>query len=454
MAKRKTTEKFIEEGIKVHDNKFDYSLTVYTGIHNEVTIICPKHDKFTQIAKVHLRGSDCPDCAEENRINKIKNRTASNKGVKAKTLEERTIDFINNSNKIHNNFYSYNNINYINNSTIVMITCPEHGDFPQIPNNHLMGKGCKECGKIKNFINITYTFDEFKEMAIKTHGNNYNYDKANYINLNTEIDIICPIHDVFPQLPVVHLNGSGCPKCVGKNKTTEDFIKEAREIHGDKYDYSKVCYKGSNINVDIICPIHDVFPQTPAMHISDRNGCPKCAKNYKIAEENFIERAKMKHDDKYDYSKFIFVNADTDGIIICPFHGEFLKTPRKHINGRGCPECIESSGERYLKSFFKKYKIKYIREKTYKDCINIVSLRFDFYLFDYNILIEFDGKQHFKMQEIFGGEEAFNKLKMRDEIKNKYCEDNNIPLYRFNYKQLRRKKSEIENRLKEILNIK
>ena len=151
---------------------------------------------------------------------------------KRKTQEEvenQKIKFINKSNEIFNFKYDYSKVKYVNKSTNVMIYCPIHKkDFKKTPTIHLKGKGCPKCGQ-KN-----KTTEMFIEDARKVHGNKYDYSKTNYINKYTDVIIICSVHDDFIQTPDVHLSGSGCPKCKGLYKTNEEFIKEAREIHGNK----------------------------------------------------------------------------------------------------------------------------------------------------------------------------------------------------------------------------
>lgn len=129
---------------------------------------------------------------------------------------------------------------------------------------------------------------------------------------------------------------------MGKKLTTAEFVKKAIEVHGDKYDYSKVEYMGTHKNVCIICPMHGNFLQTPANHLNGR-GCPKCGGNGKLTASEFIKRAREVHSDKYNYSKVEYVNSKKEVCIICPKHGKFLQRPSDHLNGRGCPKCgVES----------------------------------------------------------------------------------------------------------------
>lgn len=134
------------------------------------------------------------------------------------------------------------------------------------------------------------TTEGFIEKAKKLHDNKYDYSKAEYVNTNTKVCIICPEHGEFWQTPSNHLQGKGCPKCKGKNKTTEEFIEKANIIHNNKYDYSKVEYKSNRTKVCIICPEHGEFWQTPHEHLHGC-GCPKC-KNIKWNKETCYQEAK------------------------------------------------------------------------------------------------------------------------------------------------------------------
>ena len=147
----------------------------------------------------------------------------------------------------------------------------------------------------------------FIEKAKQIHNDKYDYSKVNYVNSRTKVCIICPTHGEFWQTPHNHLKGYGCAEC-GKEKshlskmTTEDFIVKSKEIHGNKYDYSKACYKTCDTKVCIICPEHGEFWQTPSNHING-SGCPKCAnekrKNALLKDTKlFVDVATLVHDGK------------------------------------------------------------------------------------------------------------------------------------------------------------
>lgn len=184
-----------------------------------------------------------------------------------------------------------------------------------------------------------FTKEDFIKRAKETHGDKYDYSKVDYINSTTKVCIICPEHGEFYQCPSDHIRGVGCRRCYGNEKnTTEQFIQKAKKIHGDKYDYSKVEYDGNKKKVCIICPEHGEFWQRPNDHISGY-GCPYCGNNLKKNTEEFIEESKKVHNNKYDYSKTKYINAHTKVCIICPEHGEFWQEAANHTNGAGCPYC-------------------------------------------------------------------------------------------------------------------
>lgn len=130
---------------------------------------------------------------------------------------------------------------------------------------------------------------------------------------------------------------------MGKKLTTEQFIEKARLVHGDKYDYSKSVYGGKDKKVCIICPEHGEFWQTPHNHCHGQN-CPLCAIKDKTGNTNiFIAKARTIHGDKYDYSKVEYVDARTKVRIVCPIHGEFLQRPDIHLSGSICPVCVREA---------------------------------------------------------------------------------------------------------------
>lgn len=227
-------------------------------------------------------------------------------------------------------------------------------------------------------------------------------------------------------------------------RTTPEFILEANKIHNNKYNYSKFIYTGSDVKSIIICNTHGEFLQTPNCHLSQQQGCPKCGyerthRNNTYTKNTWVLKAGVVHNNKYDYSKSIYVNSYTNLIIECPKHGEFQQTPDAHLQGRGCPKCKTSKGEDAIKEWLEAHDIPYAFQKTFDDCRNPETgwkLKYDFYVPSRNLLIEFDGIQHFKVIE--NGKfpnpvERVEYTQRLDKLKTDYAKSREIGLVRIPY---------------------
>jgi hypothetical protein len=288
----------------------------------------------------------------------------------------------------------------------------------------------KKCRKKYNEEN--FNTDKFIEKSNVIHNNKYTYPDK-YIDAHTKIKIICPVHGIFEQRPNDHLSSYGCIKCSGRYSKKDECVETFNQIHNYKFDYSLMDYKNNKTKIKIICPKHGVFEQKPDHHLQGV-GCPKCAGKNKTTEE-FNKIANEIHNNKYTYPDE-YINSLIKIKIICPIHGIFEQTPSAHINNKyGCSFCDESKGEISIKQFLNDKNIIFESEKRFKECRNVLTLPFDFYLPNYNTCIEFDGKQHFEPIKYFGGEKEFKKLQKRDQIKNEYCKNNNIHLIRIKYNE-------------------
>ena len=278
---------------------------------------------------------------------------------------------------------------------------------------------------------IRLTTKEFIERAGKIHGNKYKYSKVEYLNDKKKVAIICRKHDVFFQTPSKHLTGQGCPKCAGRNKTTEDFVREAKIIHGNKYGYSSVMFETVCNKVAIFCFKHNIFFQEPRAHLRG-DGCPKCAGKNKTTED-FIREAKIIHGNKYGYSLFEYTNAHTASAITCKKHGMFYQTPNNHLhskNSTGCPKCSSSKGEKQIREWLIKNNVSFKEQKKFNGCNYKQKLKFDFYLPEHNTLIEYDGELHFMETTL---KNNLSKSLIKDQIKDKFCINNNINLIRIGF---------------------
>lgn len=193
-----------------------------------------------------------------------------------------------------------------------------------------------------------YNTKTFIAKAMLKRGNTYDYSKVDYVNYKTKIIIICPIHGKFKQVPSQHLYGQECPECgeikkrKGRLSTIEEWIKKAKLIHGNKYDYSNAIYIGSVFKIEIVCKNHGSFWQEANSHLQGE-GCYKCGGSATLNTQEFIEKAMKVHGDKYDYSKVDYKNNREKIIIICKLHGEFKQQPSNHLIGKGCLQCYVDS---------------------------------------------------------------------------------------------------------------
>lgn len=373
------TSLFIEKAIKKHGNKYDYSKVEYIGSHKQVTIICLEHGGFNQSPTNHLSGNGCPECAAKYSRGKYR----------LTTLET----FLNQAFEIHKDKYDYSKVEWKNTRTKIIIICPIHGEFTQIPQNHIRLKcGCRKCGReiAKSKIN-KYNTDYFIENAIKVHGDKYDYSNSKCFNATDKVEIECPVHGMFPQPANQHLQGHGCPKC----------------------------------NFD------------------------QMANDRAMGKELFIIKAKEKFGEKYDYSKVEYVNGQKYVCLICPIHGEFEVTPNNHLSKKsGCPICNESKLERTLAFILDERNVKHERQKKF-NWLGKQSL--DFYLPGYQLAIECQGVQHFKAVDFAGkgaewANKAFQDVIKRDNIKLKKCLAHNIKMiYVIDNEEYFDKKYHLEN---------
>lgn len=216
-----------------------------------------------------------------------------------------------------------------------------------------------------------------------------------------------------------------------KKLTLNEFKERATILHNGKYDYALITedmfQDGSRSIVNIICPKHGVFKQTAKLHLSGCS-CRQCSyeeramKYTEKAKGSFVGKARDIHGNKYDYSMVEYNDAKTPVVIICPKHGEFWQKPNDHLNGRGCPICNESHLEREIRQWLVGSGIMFEDHKHF-DWLGRMEI--DFYLSEYNIGIECQGKQHVGLGGWNGDlEELFE----RDKRKNDLCSENGIRL--------------------------
>lgn len=284
-----------------------------------------------------------------------------------------TCSIISDAKNKHGNKYTYELTRYIDSRTNINITCPAHGEFSQRARDHIKGKGCKKCSVVRS------TLAEFKAKANKKHDGRYTYEHAVYVNNVTPIIITCVIHKTFTQRPKDHLEGSGCKECAiaATRSDTAEFIYKAQKIH------------------------------------------------------------RVKGVSKYNYDQVKYITNKDDVIIKCNVKGHttFHQRPTDHLNGSGCPRCKSSHGENQIDQFLSNLYIPFCSQKTFEECKNIKMLPFDFYLEEFNLLIEYQGKQHYYANTLMGGEEGLKKRQLHDNIKKQFCIINGINLLEIRYNE-------------------
>ena len=431
--KDEKTKKFIRECLRRFGEIADFTKTVYVRSKDKVTITCLKegHGDFKITPSNFLTRGRCPKCGKEDGIKKLSSNTSK---------------FIQDSIKVHGSKYIYSEVDYVNERTPVIIICPIHGRFEQIPYSHLSGSGCPECAKELRREKRSSNTSRFIQDSIKVHGPKYIYSEVDYVDTRTPVTIICPIHGKFEQIPSSHLSGCGCPEC-GKeirrekrSSNTSRFIQDSIKVHGQKYIYNEVDYVNAKTPVTIICPIHGRFKQTPTSHLSGC-GCPECAGHLPLGNEGFKIQGELVHGvGTYGYEKVNYINNRTPVEIYDPIFNEyFWQSPMSHLSGHGNPNRSMSSGERQVYSWLKKENIIFEREfwleNTYGRHGN--RIRVDFLVPSYSthkIIIEYNGIQHYQRNNKFHNTlEDFDAQLFRDKELREYCNTNSIYLIEIPY---------------------
>ncbi|MDB0013213.1 hypothetical protein N9F22_00040 [Alphaproteobacteria bacterium] len=365
-------EVFEQKARQKHGEKYQYIRETYKNTNTRLDLVCPIHGRFSMLVSVHLKGSGCSECSKEQ-------MKQSKTGVALRTLD----DLISQFRAAHGDKYDYSKVRLKLWNERVRIRCPDHGWFAQQVKLHSEGRGCKKCGytetALKNRLGAGNLLQRFRDI----HGEEFDYDFTNFETIRDKIKIKCPMHDWYEQVASDHLHYPGCPACKAetlskiKSRQLSDFLKDARAIHGDKYDYS-LC-KGDEVGRLI---------------------------------------------------------KSTDGKItlICPQHGQFEIDPTQHIHSKnGCSRCVESAGEALISTVLSELQLEFEAQWKNHNLRDKRKLRFDFYVEEYRWAIEFNGKQHYEpiafFDDNFGdGEIAFRNRVRRDKMKAKYCLENQISL--------------------------
>jgi hypothetical protein len=347
MPAKKTTKEFISEAQKIFGDRYDYSKVVYKNSSDKVIIICPKHGEFLKAPQKHLTGQGCRVCSGYIKLDQ-------------KSFESR-------AKETHGDKYNYTKSVVKEKNDKVVIICKLHGEFRQLPGNHISGQGCPECGKLSRGASQRYSLKQFLFSVKRVHGNKYDYSKVKYFNSQTKIEVICPTHGSFMMKANSHANGQGCSVCgrIEANKnialTYSEFLGRAAKTHGSRYIYDENSYKDFTTKMRIECSEHGWFKQKPHSHISMRTGCPKCgilqaAKSNEKGWGSVLNMFKEVHDDRYSYDESTYTDVSSKMKIKCYVHGWFSQKPYQHYSGSGCNKCAIIEVHEKQKIDFKEFK--------------------------------------------------------------------------------------------------
>lgn len=279
--------------------------------------------------------------------------------------------------------FDYSDAEYITNKQKIHVRCKKHDVWFWItPEMHLKVRGCPKCDqerkeKINNSIN-----EKFIKKCKEIYGDRFTYEKTKYSLSSQTVIVTCKKHGDIEVFSKYFLSGKGCPKCNKEiasktiTKSWKECLSQFREVHGDKYTYDETTYKKTSKKIRITCPIHGDFWQTPNKHQSGQ-GCPKCGhdslKGSRYTREEYIDKVRKVHGDKYDYSLLDFNVLNDKCIIICHEkdrdgneHGQFMQSCSSHLNGNGCPKCAQIARNKHLAKTSENF-IEDAR-KLHKDC--------------------------------------------------------------------------------------
>ncbi len=330
MNRIRTLDDFIKKANHIYKNRYDYTKTIYIKSNIKINIICKIHGEFLQLPSNHLKGSGCKKCGIEDRR-------------KEKTLTQE--EFIKKVNEKWSEYVDLSKTIYINSSSNILVICKKcNSEYNVIAGKLLYsnGHGCNMCnggGKPNRIL--------FIKKAKLVHGDKYDYSLVKYINAHIKIKIKCNLNHIFEQKPYKHLSGQGCSKCVGRNKTQEEFINLSKNKYGDAFDYSNVNYIDMRTPIILICKNNHKISVSPDYHLSkdSSGGCRECqylniSKNLTYTQDEWIKLANIRHNHKYNYSKVNYISSFNEVCIICPKHGEFNQISSTHLQGHGCKKCF------------------------------------------------------------------------------------------------------------------
>jgi hypothetical protein len=355
MPAKKTHEEFKAEFEAKFDGVLELRDSTYKSARENIRVYCPKHGAFEKIASALLKDNrsrhPCPKCVKEILVEEVIFAWPDYFKEIKKVVECSHLDF--------------SRVEYKGSQKKIEIVCEKHGSFEAIPAIMLNKKsGCPKCAQSnRTKLGADTILTRLKEV----HGNKYKFEMPRDAITTTKINFICHEHGKQKAIISNLLKGSGCRDCsvkrrtVKKTLTTEQWIKKARIVHGDRYDYSKAFYKNARTKLLVTCRDHGDFEIDPSNHIHLKRGCKICsggkfvnADNSKkrLTQAQFLEKANEVAPANLDFTKSVYKDTRTSLIVTCKIHGDFKIRPHNLFRGANCRKCataLSSSNQRVSK---------------------------------------------------------------------------------------------------------
>lgn len=479
-----TKEQWVAKARAKWGDAYDYTDSVYIAGLKPITIRCIKHDyPFTVQAGNHICTSNkrnpymggCPICSQERlaeyrkqkheeALQRQAERERNNPPKPKKQRETPAERFLRRAKAMYPD-YDFSQVEYKGREENVTIICPVHGPFEITPRVLLNGDhnrkahGCWKCNGILPPEERKFTLEKFRAKMQELYGDKYTFVWSDFKYKSTQIRFHCPEHGEQKRSARVLLEGKGCEYCNGKFYPP-DWIKNARKVHGDKYEYDE--NQPPKVIADYIrykCPVHGWQRARYDSHVTQGHGCKWCAGIYTSVpveerKQRWLDQCHERFGDRFDYSQVEYVNNDSIVKIYCKEH-EYLfeTTPDTHVRGYGgCPYCSASVGEVHIRKWLDDNNVKYdtqIKVPNENPDLDLYYLVPDFFLPDYNLYIEMNGRQHYEEVGLFKKhrnrdgslrerERTLELQMLRDETFRKYCQDHNHNLLEIKYDQIER----------------
>ena len=419
----KSHESYVSRLYQVNPNIV--AIERYIDSSTPILHLCKTHNiKWKAYPSNLLKGQGCSECGKEkiyNNSHKSQNDYIKELQVKNPKLEVAG--------------------EYVNANTPIPHRCRLHGIVWNIsPAGALAGHGCNECRseKFRKILGKTHE-DYVKELSTK---NPTVEVVEHYVNSKTKLKHHCLIHDEYwVTSPFNVLKGCGCPQCLKERMSLSNSFNQKDYINILKSKNSNVIPIGEYVNVKTPilhkCKVHDYDWMTTPDSVLQGCGCPQCSREkisskLKKTASEYLEELKVANPDIIALEDYI--DSRTPILHKCLIHNHVWRNSPTHIlSGTGCPLCLESRGERLVRQWLEEHRIDFEFQKIFVDCRDEKPLPFDFYLPKYNLCIEYQGQQHYKPIDYFGGLDNLAYVIKHDKIKESYCKDNGISLLHIPY---------------------